>query len=181
MTSIKQRSGAVATAAAVAALLSSQSYAAQTPARFTLTMFENGIGAQSMQSGDYAKAISAISGAGLAHDFYSSIGNTNLCVAQAMSGKLVAARRACDDAVRDALEERAAARPWAVSTGTTKEHVAIAYANRAVVHWLGNNRGSAAADLAKAQHLAPKAPFVAQNLAALDAAQPQKLRLSESQ
>jgi hypothetical protein len=46
--------------------------------------------------------------------------------------------------------------------------VAIAYANRAVLHWLTDDTHSAASDLAQAKRFAPKADFVTRNLAALN-------------
>jgi predicted protein tyrosine phosphatase len=47
--------------------------------------------------------------------------------------------------------------------------VAVAYANRAVLHWLTDDTRSAASDLAQAKRFAPKADFVARNLTALNA------------
>jgi hypothetical protein len=47
--------------------------------------------------------------------------------------------------------------------------VAIAYANRAVVHMLSRDSASAKADLEKAKLLAPNADFVAKNAEAVAA------------
>jgi hypothetical protein len=45
--------------------------------------------------------------------------------------------------------------------------MAVAYANRAVLHWLTDDVQSAANDLAQAKRLSPKADFVTRNVTAL--------------
>jgi len=49
------------------------------------------------------------------------------------------------------------------------EYLALAYANRAVMHWMSRDGGAAQDDLMKARALAPQADFVARNVAALEA------------
>jgi hypothetical protein len=52
-------------------------------------------------------------------------------------------------------------------TQTLQEFLAIAYSNRAVLHWLSKDAVAAARDLAEAAALTPKADFVARNITAL--------------
>ena len=47
------------------------------------------------------------------------------------------------------------------------DYLAVAYANRAVMHWLSSEDAAARQDLAQAQELAPGADFVDRNLVAL--------------
>lgn len=166
--------------AVVTALLVAQAQAAPPAHPFAMTMYDNGVGAQSMIRGSYESAIATIRSA-KSDELPPLTASTNLCVSQVMAGKLGAARDTCDDAVRQALSERASARPWENRSGLARHYVAIAYANRAVLHWLGKDKPRAAADLASAKRLAPDASFVAKNLAALEAADRSAfLRLSES-
>jgi hypothetical protein len=70
--------------------------------------------------------------------------------------------------VRDAQEDRANLPTWmSWARKRHNDYVALAYSNRAVLHWLANDQTSAEKDLAKAEALAPKADFVARNLSAL--------------
>jgi hypothetical protein len=47
------------------------------------------------------------------------------------------------------------------------EYLALAYANRAVMHWMSHDEASAQKDLSRARELSPQTDFVAQNIAAL--------------
>ena len=82
--------------------------------------------------------------------------------------ELEAALGACDAAVRQARNERANLPSWMEwARGRHDDYVAVAYANRAVMHWLAKDASAAQLDLAKAEALSPKADFVARNLEAL--------------
>ena len=50
---------------------------------------------------------------------------------------------------------------------TYRDYLALAYSNRAVLHWMSNDTAAAQSDLKKAAAAAPKATFVARNLTAL--------------
>jgi hypothetical protein len=77
------------------------------------------------------------------------------------------AHAACDAAVRTASEQRLARPGVTWLTPPPDDRLAVAYTNRAVMHWLLHDDAAARRDLAAALHLAPRATFVARNVAAL--------------
>jgi len=85
-----------------------------------------------------------------------------------MTKQWEAARVACDAAIKDARDERASLPGWMQwAARRHDDYVAVAYANRGVMHWLAKDVSAAQLDLAKAEALSPKADFVARNLEAL--------------
>jgi len=97
--------------------------------------------------------------------------STNLCVAYTMTKQWEMARTACDEAITEAKHERLRSPAWTYSTRLKQNsYVALAYSNRAVLNWLSNNSAGAEQDLSSAAAYAPKADFVARNLAALRSA-----------
>ena len=89
---------------------------------------------------------------------------TNLCVAHTVLRQVEEASDACDAAVSRAAEKRAklAFRPG-VSRIQLDQDAAVAYANRAVMHWLANDVAAAQLDLASARAISPNAFFVIRN------------------
>ncbi len=145
-------------------------YAAEPPRAFVLTAYSNGVAGSSILAGDYQSAIKRLTGHVSEPMLEASTANTNRCVAYAMTRQWEAARVACDAAVRDARDERASLPGWlAWARQRHDDYVAVAYANRAVMHWLAKDAAAAQLDLARAEALSPKAEFVARNLEALRA------------
>jgi hypothetical protein len=138
--------------------------------RFMVTVYSNSRGSQELLIGHYDAARAQIEtsrGLDEANRFKAA---TNLCVAQMMAGRFDSARTACDVAVKTARSAAIATPNWGPPAGGAYQaDVAIAYANRAVLHWLTDDTQSAASDLAQAKRFAPTADFVARNVTALNA------------
>jgi tetratricopeptide (TPR) repeat protein len=136
--------------------------------QFMVTVYSDSRGSQELLSGHYDAALARIEasqGLDEANRFEAA---TNLCVAQMMAGRFGSARTACDAAVKTARSAAIATPTWGPPAGGAYQaDVAIAYSNRAVLHWLTDDTQSAASDLAQAKRFAPKADFVAHNLTAL--------------
>jgi len=132
-----------------------------------LTAYSNGVGGKELVSGEYDVALTAIQTYKPQLAMDSSAKATNLCVAYAATRQLPAALTACDAALKSAKEDRLSGSHLTPGSSHDNAYVAIAYANRAVVHMLSRDTASAKADLAKAQSLAPEADFVAKNVAAV--------------
>jgi tetratricopeptide (TPR) repeat protein len=137
---------------------------------FIVTVYSDSRGSQELLIGHYDAALTQIEtshGLGEANHLEAA---TSLCVAQMMAGRFDSARTACDEAVKTARSAAIATPTWGPSAGGAYQaDVAIAYANRAVLHWLTDDTQSAASDLAQAKRFAPKADCVTRNLAALNA------------
>ncbi|TLY62951.1 MAG: hypothetical protein E6K52_04750 [Gammaproteobacteria bacterium] len=145
-------------------------YAAEQPHAFVLTAFSNGVAGGTILAGDYQSAIKQLAGHVSEPLLEASTANTNRCVAYSMTKQWEAARLACDAAVREARDERANLPGWMEwARKRHDDYVAVAYANRAVMHWFAKDASAAQLDLAKAEALSPKADFVARNLEALRA------------
>jgi hypothetical protein len=132
-----------------------------------LTAYSNGAGGETLLKGNYAEAIGEIKRYRPQQMIAASAKATNLCVAYTASKQLVEAKVACDAALKQAKYDRLSASRFALNTSHENGYVAIAYANRAVVHMLGRDEASAKADLEKARLLAPGADFVAHNVEAI--------------
>jgi hypothetical protein len=138
---------------------------AHTP--MVLTAFSNGAGGQQLLNGSYTEALAEIQHYRPTLMITSSAKATNLCVAYAATRQLAQAKVACDAALKEAKYDRIGAGTFAPGLSEVNAYVAIAYANRAVVHMLSRDEASAKVDLDKAQKLAPGADFVARNIAAV--------------
>jgi hypothetical protein len=138
--------------------------------QFMVKVYSNSRGSQELLSGHYDAALAQIEtsqGLDEASRFEAA---TNLCVAQMMAGRFNSARTACDAAVKSARSSAITTPNWGPPAGGAHvEDVAVAYANRAVLHWLTDDVQSAANDLAQAKRLSPKADFVTRNVIALQA------------
>jgi len=130
-----------------------------------LSAYTNGAAGASLLAGDYASVIRRLNGHGAAFHEDVVAGSTNLCVAFIMTRHWEAAQAACDEAL--ALAQLHGGGPTLYTRRDHDEQIALAYSNRAVLHWLQSQRDSAASDIAKAQALAPQASFVSQNVAVL--------------
>lgn len=133
---------------------------------FTLTVYSNTCGTQELLTGHYDEALARLEASRV--DDARLFESTNLCVAQIMTGHFDSARTTCDVAVKNARSS-VAIPYWGARADANQVDVAIAYANRAVLHWLTDDTQSAASDLAQAKRFAPKAEFVARGLIALNA------------
>ena len=155
---------------AVALLAASASARAADPADpFVLVAYSNRAGGEKLASGDYGNAAQTLytqTSAGLTSDPEAL--STNRCVAYAMTRQLERAHRACDDAVRQAQATDGVLALWNPQVQSqNSEAQAVAYSNRAVLHWLDADPSGAQADLARARALAPEAAFVQRNLQAM--------------
>jgi len=145
-------------------------YAAEQPRAFVLTAYSNGVAGRTILAGDYQSAIKQLTGHVSEPTLEASTANTNRCVAYSMTKQWEAARVACDAAIKDARDESASLPGWMQwAARRHDDYVAVAYANRGVMHWLAKDVSAAQLDLAKAEALSPKADFVARNLEALRA------------
>jgi hypothetical protein len=79
------------------------------------------------------------------------------------------ARMACDQAVRDAQQEKALLPSYQYWARKVKnDYLALALSNRAVLHWMSADTVAAANDLKRAESLSPKSDFVTRNREALE-------------
>jgi len=155
--------------ATVSLLLGQAAQAADTSHSFVLTAYSNGTGGPELISGNYGAAAEAL------HYPFSitlsdaSTTSNNRCVAFAMTKQWDSARIACNQAVRDAQQERAMLPSYQYWARKFKnDYLAVALSNRAVLHWMSADSAAAANDLKRAQMLSPKADFVTRNRAALE-------------
>ncbi len=159
----------LAIAAQAAALLTGSAvHAAEQTSKFVMTVYTNGAGGPSLVMGDFGAAVSQVQHGRAARATDVATLNTNKCVAYTMTAQLETAQTLCDAAVISArrdLSSAASATLWERPQLT--EYLAIAYSNRAVLHWLSSDAVAAARDLAEAVALSPHAEFVARNIVAL--------------
>lgn len=155
-------------AAAVALLLGQAAQAADPSHNFVLTAYSNGPGGAELISGNYAAAAEALHyPPSTLSD--ASITSNNRCVVLAKTKQWDSARAACDQAVRDAQQEKAMLPSYQYWARKFKnDYLAVALSNRAVLHWMSSDSAAAANDLKRAETLSPKADFVARNRAALE-------------
>jgi hypothetical protein len=149
--------------------LAGAAQAAEERKPFVLTAYSNGAGGANLLAGKYEHALTEIERSKNNMITASSYA-TNLCVAHTALRHWSEARVACDAAIKDA--ERRKPRGFTSPLGDAAEHdtyIAIAYSNRAVVHWLSKEAVPAAEDLAKAHKMAPRADFVVRNIMAFKA------------
>jgi hypothetical protein len=138
--------------------------------QFIVSVYSNGRGSQELLSGHYDAALAQIETSRGLDEASRFAAATNLCVAQMMAGQFDSARTACDAAVKSARSSAITNPSWGPPAGGAhQEDVAVAYANRAVLHWLTDDTQSAANDLEQAKRLSPKADLVTRNVIALRA------------
>ena len=130
-----------------------------------LTAYSNGIGGAKLIDKKYDAALVEIRRNKPQSSLASNAKMNNLCVALTATRQLVEAKAACTAALSSAKAEKLSAARFTGGLSDNSE-LAVAYSNRAVVYALSQDMASAKADLERAQVLAPKAEFVARNLAA---------------
>jgi tetratricopeptide (TPR) repeat protein len=135
--------------------------------QFVFTAYSDAAGGAEVLAGRYRIALEELESYRGAVDHDPAATETNLCVAYSMTLQWPKARAACDDAVRAAREQQRFPASWSWAPPSHDDYVALAYANRAVMHWLVHDEAAARKDLARAQELSPQSDFVARNLAAL--------------
>ena len=136
--------------------------------RFVFTAFSDATGGEEVVAGSYGAALEQLQSAADSGQLDRSAIDTNRCVAYSMTLRWQEARAACDAAVREATaQQRKLPAWWSRMDTSADDYLAVAYANRAVMHWLSSEDAAAREDLARAQELAPGADFVALNLVAL--------------
>ena len=166
-------------AAAVSLLLGSAVQAADGAHNFVLTAYSNGVGGADLVSGNYAAASEALHHGSAPSGLDASATSSNRCVALTMTKQWDSAHIACDQAVRDAQQERAMLPSYQYWARKAKnDYLALALANRAVLHWMASDSSAAANDLKRAEGLAPKADFVTRNRAALEYSHTEVARVS---
>jgi Flp pilus assembly protein TadD len=154
--------------AASTVLLAAGAQAADTASTpLVLTAYSNGAGGKQLLEGNYAEALAEIRSAHPAFSMSEGAKDTNLCVAYAAARQLAEAKSACDAALKAAKYDKMVASHFTLSYSNENAYIAIAYANRAVVHMLQHDEASAKTDLEHAKSLAPEAEFVARNVAAV--------------
>jgi hypothetical protein len=149
--------------------LAGAAHAGEVHQPFVLTAYSNGAGGSNLLAGKYELALTEIR-ASKNNMITASTYATNLCVAHTAMRHWNEARVACDAAIKDA--ERRKPRGFVSPLSDAVDHntyIAIAYSNRAVVHWLSKEAVPAAEDLAKAHKRAPQADFVVRNILAFKA------------
>jgi hypothetical protein len=161
---------ALGLAAAFSLLLGSAAQAADEPNNFVLTAFSNGKGGAHLVSGNYQAALEELGQGSPSHALDPAAVSNNRCVAFSVTRQWKSARLACNDAVRDALQERASLSTYLIwGRSMHNDYVAVALSNRAVLHWMSADADAAATDLKQAEGLSPKSVLVAHNLTALRA------------
>ena len=158
-----------ATAIAASILSAAAAHASDVTApKMVLTAYVNGAGGDSVMAGKFDEALTEIKkDRSASSDAYTAKIN-NQCVTYAVMKQLPQALSACDEALRAAKYERMAAQRFSAGTSEQNSYVAIAYANRAVVHTLAKDPESAKSDMAHAKSLAPSAEFVSKNMLAME-------------
>jgi Flp pilus assembly protein TadD len=155
--------------AAAVSLLLGQAVQADPAHNFVLTAYSNGMGGADLVSGNYGAAAEALHSHPALSEFDASTTSNNRCVALAMTKQFDSARKACDQAVRDAQQEKALLPSYQYWARKFKnDYLAVALSNRAVLHWISSDAEAAANDLKKAEALSPNADFVTRNRAALE-------------
>ncbi len=152
-------------AQAAALLIGSVVHAAEPPTKFVMTAFTESMGGKSLANGDFPAAVSQLKPGPRAAD---PAVDTNKCVAYTMTGQFESAQSLCNTAVTSARRDLATLSPTMLwERDRMSEYLAVAYSNRAVLHWLSKDAVAAARDLADAVALSPQADFVARNISAL--------------
>lgn len=135
--------------------------------RFVFTAFSDAAGGDAVVSGHYRAALQEMQTHAIAMNRDPAAVSTNRCVAYSMTLQRQEARQACDAAVRAARDERFSQPAfWTQLPTAGNDYLAVAYANRAVMHWLLREDAAAREDIAKARDLSPRAYYVAANIAA---------------
>jgi hypothetical protein len=160
---------ALGLAAAVSLLLGSAAQAADPSHAFVLTVYTNGAAGAQLMSGDYQGAAEALHHNATLQSMDASTISNNRCVTLTLTKQWDSARQACDQAVRDAQQEKALLPSYQYWGRKLKnDYLAVALSNRAVLHWVASETDAAASDLKRAGALSPHADFVARNRAAMD-------------
>ena len=133
--------------------------------KLTLSVYQDTLGAKSVLDGKYDDAIKQL---GSRMNFLRDeiAATTNLCVAQIMTRQWTSAQATCDKAVRQARFDTGDRSIGGRSDN--RSELALAYSNRAVLHWLQNKPEDAASDVGRAHALAPHTDFVSQNWTVLN-------------
>jgi Flp pilus assembly protein TadD len=156
-------------AAAVSLALGQAAQAGDAAHNFVLTAYSNGTGGTELISGNYGAAAETLHRPPTISALDASTTSNNRCVALAMTKQWDSARIACDQAVRDAQQERAMLPSYQYWARKFKnDYLAVALSNRAVLHWMSSDAAAAATDLKRAETLSPNADFVTRNRAALE-------------
>jgi hypothetical protein len=157
-------------AAAVALLLGPAAQAAEPAHNFVLTAYSNGRGGAELISGNYGAAAEVLHRhPDITSTLDASTTSNNRCVALALTKQWDFAHKACNQAVRDAQQEKALLPSYQYWARKEKnDYLALALSNRAVLHWMSADKTAAADDLKRAAVLSPKADFVTRNREALE-------------
>lgn len=156
--------------AGLALVLASGAAIADGAHRFVFTAYSDSAGGAEIVAGRYRVALEELRSHPGNIDLDRSATNTNRCIAYSMTMQWREAHAACDAAVRAASERQNTVPTWLSWTGSSDDELlALAYANRAVLHWMSHDDGAAQKDLTRALELSPQSDFVARNVAALKA------------
>jgi hypothetical protein len=153
---------------ATALLCAGAAQAADDHGKPMLSGYTNAVGGESLLAGQYTAMLEQLRNlppSAMAHS-YTSI--TNLCVAYIATRQFESAQSACDAAIHAARREKNLMSDWSGwSRKNYHRSIALAYSNRAVLHWLMHDTETATQYVARAQALSPKAEFVMRNVAAI--------------
>ena len=154
--------------AGLALTLASGAVLADGAHRFVFTAYSDSAGGAEIVAGRYRVALEELQSHADNMDLDPSATNTNRCIAYSMTMQWREAQAACDAAVSAASQRQNAVPTWLSWTlSSDEELLALAYANRAVMHWMSHDDTAAQTDLARALELSPRSDFVARNVAAL--------------
>ncbi len=158
-------SGAASAAAHPGAAHTEMPYSGAARLKLVLSGYGDRAAGATLLAGHYGTVIEELGGHGPSFARDAVAASTNLCIAYIMTARWSAAHPACDEAV--ALAALDVPERDLLSREMHGEQMAVAYSNRAVLHWLESRPASAAEDLSKARALEPGSEAVSQNLAAL--------------
>ncbi len=158
-------SGPASAAAHPDAVHTEAPYSGAARPKLVLSGYEDRAAGATLLAGHYSIVIEELGSHGPSFARDTVAASTNLCIAYIMTARWSAAHPACDEAI--ALAELDVPQRDLLSREMHSEQIAVAYSNRAVLHWLESRPASAAEDLSKARTLAQGSEAVSQNLAAL--------------
>jgi len=153
---------------AAALLAGSAAHAADQPRNFELAAFSNTLAGDSLVHGNYDAAFQQLTIDSHSLTASPATIETNRCVTLIVTRRFEEAHKACDSAVSAAKLE-IVSMPVSMSWARQeyRDYLALAYSNRAVLNYVTKDMAAAAADLKKAESVAPKAELVARNLTVL--------------
>lgn len=154
----------VTTGAATAGAATAGATSTAESSRWVVEVYAEGIAGKELLHGNFAAAATKLGSRQHKPQLEALTTSTNRCVALTMTKQWQAAQVACDEAIETARNKDIDIPSW-LSGGMThaEDPLALAYSNRAVLHWMLADTNSASRDLARARALSPHSVMVAHN------------------